>query len=93
MSGNTQRKKRVRLEFTASPKSEVFVAGSFNDWNPVQTKLKDKTGSGTYRAALLLPHGRYEYKFVVNGKWVTDPQNQNTTLNGYGEKNSVVNVA
>ena len=35
-------KRRVQFEIVAAPGSEVFVAGSFNGWDPTATPLRDK---------------------------------------------------
>jgi 1,4-alpha-glucan branching enzyme len=88
-----QRGKRVSFEVTAESKADVFVAGSFNGWNPAHNKLKEKTGSGVYRTTLVLARGRHEYKFVVNGAWRADPRSSELAPDGYGTHNSVVNVA
>lgn len=54
---------------TMAPKAkEVFVAGTFNEWNPRSYPLK-RTGDGHWVGTLDLPPGRYEYKFVIDGQW------------------------
>lgn len=54
---------------TNAPKAKhVFVAGTFNKWNPTSHPLK-RTGDGHWVLTLDLPPGRYEYKFVVDGEW------------------------
>jgi hypothetical protein len=53
---------------TASGAKNVFVAGTFNDWNPQShplTHLRD----GRWALALDVPPGRYEYKFIIDGQW------------------------
>ena len=92
MSKKIQNRKRVSFEFATEPRAEVFVAGSFNGWNPTKRRLTEKFGSGVYRAALVLARGRYEYKFIVNGKWFTDPTSPELAPDGYGSNNAVVNV-
>ncbi|MFN0011847.1 MAG: glycogen-binding domain-containing protein [Phycisphaerales bacterium] len=54
---------------TKAPKAkEVFVAGTFNEWNPSSHPLK-RTGDGQWALTLDLPPGRHEYKFVIDGQW------------------------
>ena len=84
-------KKRVRFQIEAEKGSEVFVAGSFNDWNPRKNKLTYK--GGVYSCTTLLSKGRHEYKYVVNGVWCVDPSCSEWTPNGMGSLNSVVVVA
>ncbi len=86
----TAGRKRVSLKISAKPGSEVYVAGSFNDWNPTQKQLKEKNGA--YEGTLFLPRGRYEYKFVVDGNWQVDPECEEWTPNDFGSLNSVLVV-
>lgn len=80
-------KKRVKFEIVADKGSEVYVAGAFNAWNPGKHKLSWK--SGAYTTAILLPKGKHEYKFIVNGTWCVDPECQEWAPNGLGSLNSV----
>ena len=34
----TRTAKRVRFQLNADPNAEVFVAGTFNNWNPAETR-------------------------------------------------------
>ncbi len=88
----TPSKKRVYFEIDAGPGREVSVAGSFNDWDPTQKKLSDKKGTGVYTGFSLLEPGTYEYKFVVDGDWRLDENNQNFSANDFGTLNSVLVV-
>jgi 1,4-alpha-glucan branching enzyme len=89
----TTKRKRVKFEVLAEPKSKVFLAGSFNNWNGKVKELKDNDGSGCYSSTLLLEFGEYEYKFVIDGKWQIDAENPNFNQNEMGTLNSVVKVA
>ena len=84
--------KKVSFQVTAEPGSEVFVAGSFNDWNPTQCRMRDNPGSGHCKTTLVLPPGRHEYKFVVNGEWRVDPACAESVPNDYGALNSILTV-
>mgnify|MGYP006311312299 CR=1 FL=1 len=70
---------------------QVGVAGSFNDWNPNKHLLKKKPG-GFWEKTVMLAPGRYEYKYVVDGRWCLDPSNTSTCDNGFGSGNSVIKV-
>ncbi|HZN65254.1 MAG TPA: glycogen-binding domain-containing protein, partial [Tepidisphaeraceae bacterium] len=70
---------------------EVLVAGDFNNWNPV-TPMKSMARPGEWTMKLPLRPGRYRYRFVVDGKWVTDPHNQYVEANQFGELNNVIEV-
>jgi tetratricopeptide (TPR) repeat protein len=67
----------------------VMLAGSFNDWNPESLPMvRSKAG---WIAALKLPPGDYGYKLVVDGQWILDPSQSETTEEG-GYTNSLLVV-
>ena len=68
----------------------VALAGSFNDWNQSQT-LFAREGDGWVCRINLAP-GKYAYKFVVDGNWITDPANPVSEDDGNGNINSVLIV-
>lgn len=84
--------KRVSFEFAAEPGSKVFVAGTFNAWDSTQYPLRNGPSSGMYKTTLVLAPGRYEYKFVVNGEWRTDPNCAECAPNDKGSMNNVISV-
>ncbi len=69
---------------------EVVLAGSFNNWNE-RALLMNKTGDG-WELRAELPAGRYEYKFIVDGKWMHDPENPEKVKNEHETFNSVLEV-
>lgn len=81
----------VVLEYLDAPGKDVAVAGSFNEWQPVK-KLSDKNGDGHYRCRLMLTPGSYQYKFLVDGEWRSDPENPDFVPNEFGSLNSVLTV-
>jgi len=88
---SSPRKKRVKFEFRADPGSTVHVAGSFNGWSPTESQMIHEGNS--YTTTLLLPRGRHEYKFVVDGIWRSDPECPEWAPNDKGSLNSVIAVA
>ncbi|MBC8426838.1 hypothetical protein H8E07_22215, partial [bacterium] len=71
---------------------EVFLAGTFNDWNDSKQRMSDADGDGVFETTLLLQPGNYQYKFVVDGQWTQDPNNPNGTEDGFGGQNSILEV-
>jgi chromosome partitioning protein len=69
---------------------KVLIAGDFNNWSPMSTPMAGNSGEWSTR--LPLPKGRYRYRFVVDGKWMTDPHNNYVETNQFGELNNVVEV-
>ena len=77
----------VRLEFSQPGAHSVAVAGSFNSWQPEQANA---TANGTWIKELTIGPGRYEYMFVVDGKWMADPNAKEYMPNPFGGQNSVL---
>jgi 1,4-alpha-glucan branching enzyme len=84
-------KKRVTFKFNSSEAREVFLAGSFNAWDPSARPLK-KDAKGVWKTVMMLPKGAYEYRFVVDGQWMDDPDSPEKRLNEFGFYNSVLIV-
>jgi len=84
--------RRVSFSVRAEPGSKVFLAGSFNNWDPTAKEMIDKKGDGTYAATLQLAPGDYQYKFVIDGTWCADPECPDWTQNDHGTLNSVKHV-
>lgn len=82
----------VRFELPYLPANEVFLAGSFNEWHPAMFPMIE-SDDGTWVKELRLPSGTYEYRFVVDGHWITDPNNPQSKANPFGGLNSVIEVA
>ena len=84
--------KAVTFTVHADKGKQVYLAGSFNDWNPTAKKLAYKAREGIYTAEVKLVPGEYEYKFVIDGTWCADPENANAIANDQGTFNSVITV-
>ena len=69
--------------------AKVFVAGDFNGWNPTATPM-ERMGDGYFRATVEIADGRHGYKFVVDGKWISDPLNPTREPDGHDGFNSVL---
>jgi len=89
--GNNKTKKRVTFELNNSDASQVFLAGSFNNWDPAMRPLR-KDAKGVWRTIILLPKGTYEYRFIFDGQWTDDPESPEKRLNEFGSYNSVLTV-
>ena len=89
---STAGRKRKDFRIRTDPGSEVYISGSFNNWNGEAKKLKDLEGDGEYSISLLLPPGKHEYKFVINGEWHVDPECEDWVVNEHGTLNNIVYV-
>jgi 1,4-alpha-glucan branching enzyme len=70
----------------------VMLAGDFNNWTPQSTPMNSGSRPGDWRKVLPLAPGRYKYRLVVDGKWVTDPNNRDVESNQFGELDNVIEV-
>jgi chromosome partitioning protein len=71
---------------------EVRIAGDFNDWVPDSGVFLEVHDDGAWTKFVPLRPGRYEYKLVVNGRWVSDPLNPRQVPNDSGSTNSVLEI-
>ncbi|HEX4125246.1 MAG TPA: glycogen-binding domain-containing protein, partial [Tepidisphaeraceae bacterium] len=71
---------------------QVLIAGDFNNWSGFSTPMQSQGESGEWTMSLPLRPGRYRYRFVVDGKWVTDPFNARVERNQFGELDNIVEV-
>ena len=68
----------VVFEFEHQGNPEVFLTGTFFDWdNPVKLQKSDKT-KDIYHVTLSLPTGIYYYKYIINGEWKINPKHPQT---------------
>jgi 1,4-alpha-glucan branching enzyme len=87
----TLEEEELTLTLLAPQARQVQVVGNFNSWCPEATPMKD-TGAGEWVVRLMLRSGQYEYLFVVDGRWMEDPQAVQRAANLHGGYNSVLLV-
>lgn len=61
--------KTVEIGLQAPEAKEVFLAGEFNQWDTQSTLMK-RGKDGNWKVKTSLPPGRYEYKFLVDNRWI-----------------------
>ncbi len=86
------RKVTFRFQPVIGGVETVSVAGTFNDWRADKHPMNDADGDGVFTATLTLQDGKYFYKLVVDGNWITDPANPETEEDHNGKVNSVLIV-
>lgn len=84
---------RVTFSVRAEVGSKVFLAGSFNNWDPTAKEMVDKKGDGVFTTTVSLPVGSHQYKFVIDGTWCADPECSDWVQNDHGTLNSVKHVS
>ncbi len=85
----TQVEDGMRFAVYAPGAKHVQVAGDFNIWNPHEGNMNRDEG-GIWSVTLPVPPGRYNYKFIVDGDWMADPNNPDFEKDERGNINSVV---
>jgi len=85
------KRRRVTFSFESSDAKEVILMGDFNHWNAKKHPMKSN-GNGMWNKSVMIPPGKYEYKFLVDRQWEEDPQNDQTRLNCFGTYNNVLNL-
>lgn len=69
---------------------QVYLSGTFNNWSTMQMPMQ-KTGRGWETGVPLKP-GKHLYKFIVDGRWMPDPDNLQKENDGNSGYNSVLYV-
>lgn len=77
----------------------IFLAASFNGWDPTATPMLLGEDS-RWSVSLTLAPGRYEYRFVVDGEWCGEPdctasldaECPRCIMNGFGTMDRILEV-
>jgi hypothetical protein len=67
----------------------VYLCGSFNNWVADTLRMVRRHSDGCWECRLPLRPGRYEYKYLVDGKWIHDALSRQNVPNQFGTLNSV----
>ena len=85
----------VRVVFELPPflwADHITVVGDFNNWRADATPLHQDR-DGVWRATVELQTGaRCEFRYLVDGAWMTDYHADGFVTGAYGAENSVVNA-
>ncbi len=82
----------ARLTLLAPEAHEVSLAADFNGWNPAAARMRRGAGGIWTVEVPLEPGKRYQYMFVVDGAWRTNPQAPAVVADGFGGKNAVLEL-
>jgi chromosome partitioning protein len=84
--------KEVTFVMESSAAKDIYIAGDFNDWQLNDGSRLARGENGYWEKQFKLPHGRYRYKFVVDGEWMEDSKNQLREINPFGSFDSVMEI-
>ena len=84
---------KVTFLIDAKEASTASVVGDFNDWNPSVGELS-KLKNGTFKGVFDLPKdAAYEFKYVVDGTYINEPEADYFKWNGFaGAENGVLEI-
>ncbi len=71
---------------------EVYLVGDFNNWSASDESRLWQKEKGFWQKRIFLGPGKHRYKFIIDGRWVTDPGNDHIEPNPYGGMDSVLEV-
>ncbi|ADK82822.1 glycoside hydrolase [Sediminispirochaeta smaragdinae] len=92
-SPELNREGKVTFRYRASSGSRIYLAGSFNDWDPFMYRMAESRDiPGLFTITLPLPEGTHYYAFIRNGICVADPMNNRMASKSSGELVSVVRI-
>lgn len=82
----------VEFRLEAPGAMSVALAGDFNDWE-TDMVLEDRDGDGVWTGRVPIEPGIHKYMFVIDGtEWVTDPDAERYSDDGFGNRNAVLAV-
>ena len=84
--------KEVTFTFKARKNATVQVAGDFNNWMPEDLHSTDTPSGPKWQKVVWLNRGSYQYKYLLDGVWITDPTNFETVQNSFGGQNSLIAI-
>jgi cytoskeletal protein CcmA (bactofilin family) len=78
----TGQKTTYLVSLYAPDADDVRLTGDFIDWDPKGIEMKED--DGTWKTSISLGPGSYMYKFIVDGKWMADPETDERVPDGMG---------
>ena len=92
LHGPTRTEEGVLFTLDVPNANSVAVTGEFTNWSrdgiPMQ---KDETDT-LWKIVLDIKPGEYEYRYIVDGVWMRDPNNRDYIRNEFGQENSLLIV-
>jgi chromosome partitioning protein len=88
-------RREVVVRYRDAQAGEVRIAGDFNGWVPdkgVRSMIESEGETRIWTKVLQLQPGTYHYRYVVDGEWCRDPNNQQWVAGTTGQENSVLVV-
>jgi chromosome partitioning protein len=68
----------VLFSYLGTDAEVIAIEGDFNSWNSSSDVLLDVDGRGLWQRVIPLKHKAYNYRFIVDGDPIVDPNNPET---------------
>ena len=81
-----------RFQYEGKEGDEVYVMGVFNDWSRNGLRMENQRNN-IYEKNVFMEPKKHEYKFVVNGEELIDPENSLFISNNIGGWNSILDLS
>ena len=88
---STNGKRKEAFTIFAPAAGDVQLVGDFTSWEEKPIKLK-RSKDGNWKATVPLEPGTHEYRYLVDGQWINDPECSDTRPNAFGQQNCVRKV-
>ncbi|MCK4917512.1 MAG: AAA family ATPase [Candidatus Omnitrophica bacterium] len=83
----------IKVFLKAEKLNDVYLIGEFNKWKKSENYKLKKIDNDKWAINLFLKKGEYRYKFIVDNKWINDPNNALIEDDAFGGKNSILLVS
>jgi len=92
MSATRIMKRKVTFSFAAPQAQDVRLVGDFSNWeqNPIAMK---RLKNGQWKTTVALETGQHEYRYLMDGKWIDDPNCSAKVPNSFGSQNCLCFVS
>ena len=85
--------KEIVFTINAPDARDIFLVGDFNHWKMNDSSRLNRSGNGQWEKSVRLEKGnKYKYKYVIDGEWILDHQNNEREQNSYGSFDSIIKL-
>jgi 1,4-alpha-glucan branching enzyme len=86
----SEKTKSVVFKIYCPDAKQVYLAGDFNGWDESSLPMIRRE-DGVWEISQDLKPGEYQYKYLVDGNWQTDSQ-QEMVANQFGTMNNIIRI-
>lgn len=84
--------REIAFSVEAPNAKDIYLVGDFNHWKINDDSRVMRSPDGRWEKRIVLPQGRYKYKFVIDGEWVLDSRNLEREQNAFGTLDSIIKI-